>query len=482
MSSQPHPPRRAPGDVIPRSDLDGFRIALDGDVVLPEDPDYDEVRTVWNGMIDRYPAVIARCVGEDDVVAAVRFAREHDLPLAVRGGGHNVTGNAVCDDGLVVDLTEMNGVTVDPEAGRAHVEGGATIGDVDRETQRFGLAAPLGVVSATGVAGLTLSGGLGHLRRRYGLSLDNLASVRVVTADGRLLRASETERPDLFWAVRGGGGNLGVVTTFEYELHPVGPEVYGLFVWYHAADATDALRTFRAYAETTERGSAADRGGSVVAFTATVPELDEFPEASWGESAVVLLGCYDGPTEAGEAAFASLRSVAEPIVDFSDSIAYTDLQSMLDEDYPDGLRYYWKAVYVDGMSDEVLDLLVEYGARSPSSLSTVDVWQLGGAVADVPADATAFRHRDSPYLVTFEANWDDESTDDENLAWARDGIAALREMGVTGGAYGNFPGFAEDPTRALFGENYDRMVAAKTAYDPENVFRMNLNVEPARSD
>jgi FAD/FMN-containing dehydrogenase len=482
MSSQPLTPGREPRDELPRAALDAFRTELTGEVLLPTDADYDEARAIWNGMIDRYPAVIARCTDTDDVVTAVRFAREHDLPLAVRGGGHNVTGNAVCDDGLVVDLSEMNSVRVDLESHRAYVGGGATIGDVDRETQRLGLAVPLGVVSATGVAGLTLSGGLGHLRREYGLSLDNLTSVRIVTADGQVLRASESRHPDLFWAVRGGGGNLGIVTNFEYELQRVGPEVYGLFVWYHGEDAAHALRTFRKYAEGGADGEEPDRRGSVVAFTATVPELDEFPTSSWGESAVVFLGCYDGEKQAGETAFESLRTLADPVVDLSDSMAYTDLQTMLDEDYPDGLRYYWKAVYLDEMTDEVLDMLVEYGAASPSSLSTVDVWQLGGAIADAPVDATAFRHRESPYLVTFEANWEEESTDDENVAWARDGIAALRELGMTGGTYGNFPGFAEDPTRALFGENYDRMVEVKTTYDPENVFRLNLNVEPAGSD
>ena len=454
-------------------ELEQFVAAVAGTVVLPWDDEYDEVRQVWNGMIDRSPALIVRCSGTADVVEAVTFARENDLPVAVRGGGHNVAGSAVCDDGLVIDLSEMNGVFVDQAARRAFVQGGATIGDVDRETQLFGLATPLGVVSATGIAGLTLNGGVGHLRRKYGLSLDNLESVEIVTADGRVLTASEDEHADLFWAVRGGGGNFGVVTTFEYRLHEVGHEVFGLFVW-HGGDPEAAFRTVREYAD------GASRNASVLPFYAFVPELEEYPEEVWGEPAVVFLGCYDGPAEEAEAEFEHLRGFAEPIADFSGPMAYTDLQSLLDEDYPDGLRYYWKATYVTDLTDEVISLLVRHGAASPSPLSTVDVWHLDGAIGDVARDATAFWHRDAPFMVTFEANWEDAAADDENVEWARAGIRELAEMDASTGAYGNFPGFGEDPVHLLFGENYDRLVAVKTKYDPENLFQLNLNVAPTQ--
>ncbi|QCJ48041.1 FAD-binding oxidoreductase [Haloprofundus sp. MHR1] len=472
MSSHGRPPTDDRRSTLGPEALDAFADAFGGEILLPSDAGYDDARRIWNGMIDKRPAVIARCSGTADVVAAVRFARERDLPLAVRGGGHNVAGTAVCDDGLVVDLSGMDSVFVDPDARRVRAQGGATLGDVDRETQLFGLATALGVVSETGIAGLTLNGGVGHLRRKYGLSLDNLVSVELVTADGSVVTASESANPDLFWAIRGGGGNFGVVTAFEYELHEVGPEVFGLFVWYHGDDAREALSAFRDYA------ADASRDGSVVPFYATVPELDEFPEEARGESAVVFLGCYDGPAEDAEAEFETLRTAVDPLVDFSGVMAYTALQSMLDEDYPDGLRYYWKASYVTELTDDVVDLVIRYGRESPSTLSTVDVWHLGGAISDVAPEETAFWHRDAPFMVTFEANWEDPETDDANVAWARNGLAELREMDVAAGAYGNFPGFGEDPARTLFGENYERLVEVKREYDPENVFRLNQNVAP----
>ncbi|KTG10202.1 FAD-linked oxidase [Haloprofundus marisrubri] len=472
MASQGRPPTDDEQSTLASAALDEFTEGFHGEVLLPDDEEYETARHIWNGMIDKHPAVVAQCSGTADVVAAVRFAREHDLPLAVHGGGHNVSGHAVCDDGVMLDLSAMNGVYVDPDARRVRAQGGATLGDVDRETQLFGLATALGVVSETGIAGLTLNGGVGHLRREYGLSLDNLTSAEVVTADGSVLTASDSENPDLFWAIRGGGGNFGVVTSFEYELHAVGPEVFGLFVWFHGDDATAALEAFREYS------ADASRKGTVLPFYATVPELDEFPEEAWGEPVVALLGCYDGSAEDAEAEFEALRTVAEPVVDFSGEMAYTDLQSMLDEDYPDGLRYYWKSSYVTELTDDVVDLLVRYGEERLSPLSTVDIWHLGGAISDVEPEETAFYHRDAPFMVTFEANWEDPDADDENVQWAKNGLAELREMPVASGAYGNFPGFGEDPARTLFGDNYDRLVEIKREYDPENVFRLNQNVVP----
>ena len=458
------------------SELAAFRARFRGEIVLPGDPDYEEARAVWNGMIDRRPALVARATGTADVVAAVDFARESGLEVAVRGGGHNVAGSAVVDGGLVIDLSEMDGVHVDPEARTVRAQGGATLGDVDHETQLFGLATPLGAVSETGIAGLTLSGGYGHLARQYGLAADALASVEIVTADGRVRTASEAENPDLFWALRGGGGNFGVVTSFEYELHEVGPEVYAFFVWFHADDAAAVMHAFREWTES------APRTAGVLPFAGHVPEIEEFPEAAWGEPALALLGSFRGDLAEAEEAFRPILESATPLVDFSGPTTYEELQRLLDEDYPDGMRYYWKSIFLTELTDEVVDVVLRCGESAPSELSTVDVWFLGGAVADVPRDATAFWHRDKPFMVTFEANWEDPAEDDANVGWAREGFAEVEALSVAGGRYGNFPGFAEDPVHLLFGDNYDRLVEVKTRYDPTNLFHVNQNVPPRRAD
>lgn len=457
---------------LPEKDEQALRDALAGDLVTPGDDEYDDARQVWNGMIDKYPAAIARCTGTADVVAAVEFARDHDLFPAVRGGGHNVAGNATCDGGLVIDLSEMNGVHVDLHDQTARAEGGATLGDVDRETQLHGLATTLGVVSQTGIGGLTLSGGMGHLRREYGLACDNVRSADVVTADGEVRTASADADSDLLWALKGGGGNFGVVTSLEYDLHPVGPEVFALFVWYHGDDGVEVLRGFRDWA------ADAPREASVLPFTAHVPDIEEFPEDAWGEPAVVFLGCYDGTEDDATETFDSLRELADPIVDLSAEMAYTELQQMLDEDYPDGMHYYWKSVFLTDLTDEVIDQLIDHGLASPSKLSTVDIWQLGGAIADPDQDDTPFWHRDKPYLLNYEANWEDPTDDDENVTWVREGIEKARELAVAGGQYGNFPGFNEDPAQMLFGDNYDRLTELKTRYDPDNLFRRNQNITP----
>jgi len=440
-----------------------------GTVLEPGDDGYDEARSIWNGMIDRRPSLVVRCTGTADVVAAVDLARETGADVSIHGGGHNVSGSAVADGGLMIDLSSMDGVHVDPEAGTVRVGAGALLGDVDHETQLFGLATPLGVVAETGVAGLTLNGGYGHLSREYGLAADNLREVDIVTADGEVRTASEDEHRDLFWAVRGGGGNFGVVTSLEYELHEVGPEVAQLFVWYPADEARERMATFREWTES------APRHVAVLPFLAQVPDEEPFPEAAWGEPALVFFGCYRGDPAAFDDVVGPLTD-GDPIADLSERTRFEELQALLDEDYPDGLRYYWKSLYLADLGDEVVDLMVRYNESAPSDLSTVDIWWLGGAVADVPQDATAFWHRDKPFMLTFEANWEDADADDANVAWAREGFAVAEELAVSGGRYGNFPGFAEDPAHLLFGENYDRLVDVKTTYDPENLFRLNQNI------
>jgi FAD/FMN-containing dehydrogenase len=454
---------------------EGFVEGFHGRVVRPGDADYDDARAVWNGMIERRPALIARCAGVADVVDAVTFARENDLPLSVRGGGHNVAGTAVCDDGLVVDCSGMTAVRVDPEARTAWVQAGATWADLDRETQRFGLATPGGVVSDTGVAGLTLGGGIGHLRCKHGLSCDNLRSVELVTADGEFLTASAEENPDLFWGLRGGGGNFGVVTAFEFDLHPVGPEVATVFVFYPGEDLEAVLRGYREYAD------AAPDEVSTLAFAGEIPEEELFDPEDVNETKVAVLGCYAGPVEAGEDALVPFRELAEPLTDLSGTMAYTDLQGLLDEDYPDGMRYYWKSLYLDGLSDPAIDRIAYWSEVAPSALSTVDVWPLGGAIADVGLGESAFAGRGAPFLLGVEANWEDPVDDEANVEWVRDVIEDMRGFS-DGSVYLNFPGFLEDndaTMRTTFGSAYERLVALKDEYDPTNLFDHNANVAPS---
>ena len=462
------------GTVLPDRTLEAFLAEFAGDVTFPDDAAYDEARAVWNGMIDRYPGLILHCAGVADVIDAVNLVREHDLLVAVRGGGHNVAGSAVCDGGIVIDLSGMNGVWVDPEERTAWVQAGATLGDVDRETQAFGLATPLGVVSATGVAGLTLGGGLGHLRKKYGLSADNLAAVDVVTADGEYRTASADENPDLFWGLRGGGGGFGVVTGFEFDLNPVGPEVTALVVVYHADDGDAVMRGFREYTQ-----SAPDEL-SVLASRGRLPDEELFPADVVDDFKIVLGGMYAGPPAEGETVIEPLRELAEPVADFSGTMPYTDLQCAFDEDYPDGGRYYWNSLYLDALSDDVVDRIVEWGDQAPSPLSTIDVWALGGAIADVGLDESAFIGRDAPFLLAVEACWEDPGDDEANVTWARGFLEEMHQYS-DGSMYLNFPGFYEDGDRLMersFGDAYARLSELKTSYDPENVFRSTQYVQP----
>ena len=454
-----------------------LRASVEGTVIEPGDAAYDEARGIWNGMIDRRPAAIVRCAGAADVSEAIRFARAHDLPIAVRGGGHGVAGNALVDDGLVIDLSAMRAVDVDPERRVAHAEGGCTLGDVDRETQRFGLAAPLGVVSETGIAGLTLSGGLGWLRRLHGLSCDNLIAAEVVTAEGEVLRASEDENPDLFWAIRGGGGNLGVVTSFEYRLHPVGPEVFLCFTIYPIADAEAVIRGC-------ERHLADGREElSPVAVIGRVPAADEIPADAHGRECVIVLAVHPGAPEEGEREIAPLRELAEPLADLSGAMPYVEAQTCLDEDYPRGGRYYWKSVNLPEMSDAAIERLVAINAATPASTpdSTIDVWFQGGAMARVGETETAFANRGAAYLIGLEANAGAGEDATDAVAWVRAAFDDLRELS-DGGVYLNFPGFLEEGEELLregYGRNYERLAEVKAKYDPENVFRLNPNVAPA---
>lgn len=455
--------------------IESLDSVLHGNLVRPGDPRYDDARSVWNGMIDKHPRLIARCRGTADVLEAVSFARRHDLPVAVRGGGHNVAGTAVCDDGIVIDLSEMRGVWVDPDERTAWVQGGAKWGDVDHETQAFGLATPGGVVSDTGVAGLTLGGGLGHLRCQFGLSCDNLRSVDVVTADGEYLTASPEQHKELFWGIQGGGGNFGIATGFEFELHPLGPKVATNLVFYQAEDMAECLRDYRGYVE-----SAPDEV-STITSAGVLPDDELFPADVVHEEKIAVLGCYAGSPEEGAEVLAPLGSLADPIADFSGTMPYTDFQQLFDEDYPDGMRYYWKSLYLEGLSNRAIDRIVDWATRAPSPLSTVDIWELRGAISEVDKEASAFAGRSAPYLLALEANWEDPAKDEANISWVRECLDDLQAHS-DGSVYLNFPGFLEDNDETMertFGETYERLVALKNEYDPTNLFSRNQNVKPS---
>ena len=455
--------------------VERFGSGLRGELLRSGDAVYDEARSLWNGVIDRHPALIVRCAAVEDVVACVNFARENDLLVAVRGGGHNVAGTASAEGGLVIDLSDMKSIEVDPERRTVRAAAGATIGELDEETQKHGLATPMGVVSQTGIAGLTLNGGMGHLRRKHGLSSDNLISVELVTADGRSLTASEQENADLFWAIRGGGGNFGVVTSFEYRLYPVGPEVMCVFVFYPGDRAIEVLRSAEEYA------AHAPDEVSALGVLGRVPRVEDFPEEWHGEQFVAFLAVYAGPGEDGAEALRPLRELGDPIADFSGPMPYVEVQKLLDEDYPDGWRYYWKSLNVDELGEGVIEALIEHAEAAPSDHSTIDIWFQGGAMGRVGAGESAFGDRSVPILLGIEANWEPEPQEDEaNIAWARACYSDLRRFSG-GGMYLNFPGFLEEGQglmRDAYGENYERLVALKNQYDPANLFRLNQNIEP----
>lgn len=455
--------------------LDALEAKLAGELVRPVDGAYDEARSVWNGMIDARPVAIARCASAEDVREVVRFARESQLPLAVRGGGHNVAGFATVDDGIVLDLSPMSSVSVDPEARRVIAGGGATLKDLDAATQAHGLAVPAGVVSETGVAGLTLSGGVGWLRRKWGLSCDNLVGAELVTADGEILRVSEESDPDVLWGLRGGGGNFGVVTELEFRAHPLGPEVFFAFTLYPLDSAQHVL------AEHERLVLAAGDDVSTIAVLGHVPPLDDYPAEIHESPYVGVLAVYAGAADEGARVLHALRKLAEPLVDLSGTMPFVEVQQVYDPDYPAGQRYYWKSANLPALPPAVVDVLVAQTREAPSKHSTIDIWLNGGAISRVAHDATAFAGRDGLYVLGLESNWESAADDDANVAWAR-GVLAAVEDHASGGAYLNFPGFLEEGqslVRASLGSNYERLAALKKRLDPENLFRRNANVEPA---
>jgi FAD/FMN-containing dehydrogenase len=454
--------------------VQGLRAGLRGPLILAGDPGYDETRAIWNAMIDRRPAIIARCIGVSDVLACVRFAREHSLALSMRGGGHNIAGLALAEGGLLLDLSLMRGVWVDPAARLARAQGGCLLGDVDRETQLHGLAAALGFVSATGVAGLTLGGGFGYLSRRFGWTSDGVRSMELVTADGRLVRASEKENADLFWGLRGGGGNFGVVTGIEYELHPVGPEIVGGPVAWRAESAPEVLEAFR-------RTAAEARPElTLVAAMRKAPPAPWLDKSVHGQLIVMLLACYSGKPEEGEKLLAPLKSLGRPVGDVLQRRPYVSLQSLLDATQPKGRRYYWKSEYLPGIEPELLAKQREHAARITSPHSAVIVFQLGGAIASRPASHSAVGNRDAAAVLNIAASWEKPEDDAESVEWARSSWREMKRFS-TGGTYVNFLTEEEAGERvaAAYGPNLARLTEIKARWDPDNVFRINKNILPA---
>jgi len=457
--------------------IERLRRSIAGEVLVANDAGYDSARAVWNSMIDRRPVVIARCRNKVDVGAALGFARSHGLPVSIRGGAHNVAGHAVCDHGVMIDLSPMRTVRVDPEQRRAWVEGGATWGDVDRATQAFGLATPGGLISDTGVAGLTLSGGMGWLRSRYGLCIDNLLAAEVVTADGRVVRASVEENSDLLWALKGGGGNFGVVTVFEFALHPVGPTVMFCAPVYAVEAGSGPVRFWRDFL-----ADKSDDVASIVEFS-TIPSDPAYPEGSWGKRVYTLAAVYAGDADAGERLLQPLRELAEPVVDMSGQMSYCDLQKLFDTQTPFGQRRcYWKSHYLSGLTDATIDAIIQSNAAPPSPLTLASIWNFGGAMARVPAGATAFGDRSMPYMLSIDSVWSEAADDAANIAWTREFWQRMKPHAQRGRIYLNFPGLGEEGEHLLrdtFGDNYPHLQAIKQKHDPGNMFRFNPNVLPA---
>jgi FAD/FMN-containing dehydrogenase len=442
-----------------------LRRSLRGELLRPGDETYDEARKVWNGMIDHRPALIARCAGTEDVVKTVTFARDHDLLVSVRGGGHNIAGKAVCDGGLMIDLSRMRGIAVDARNQTARVEGGATLGELDAATQADGLATTAGVVTHTGVAGLTLGGGVGRLARKYGLACDNLLSIELVTADGQVLTASDAENSELFWGMRGAGANFGVATSFEFQLHSVGPDVLGGVLLHPLEKAKEALKFHYEYSR-----SAPDEL-SVDAFLLTTPD---------GDPAFAISPVYIGPMEQGERVLEPLRRFGPPLVDEVAPIPYTEAQAAGDAFFPIGLHFYWKSHFLEEISDDAIEATVSHFASVPSPKSLIVFQQYGGAVSRVGETETAYRHRSAQYDNFPTSVWTDPRETETQRQWVREWWDMMSPYSIGAEYVNNLGEEGQDRVRAAYGDNYERLVTLKNKYDPTNFFHLNANIQPAR--
>lgn len=437
---------------------------LNGNLLVAGEAGYEEARSVWNGMIDRKPALIVQCQNPGDIRAGLSFVRTYEAILTVKGGGHHVAGSAVCDDALMLDLTKMNDISVNAENNTVKVGPGATWGELDVATQKKGLAVPGGVVSTTGVAGLTLGGGIGWLRRKYGLSCDNLVSAEVITAHGEKITTDEKQHADLFWALKGGGSGFGVVSSFEFRAHPVGPNVYFSPVFYPAALAEHVIKAYRKHA------SSMPHEVSTFLIYGTVPGDEPFPERWHGEDFILIASMYSGKAEEGEKVLKPYRELGQPIADFSGTMPYTDVQTFFDEDYPkQTLHYYWKSVMVHELSDAAIAKFITLGKNRPSPLTTVDIWQLGGNIDQVSHAGTAYPHRNLKHLIAVESNWEKQLPDQDNITWTRNAIKELL-LFTDGSSYLNFEDAETEAVNWARGSHTKKLQEIKNKYDPEHIF------------
>ena len=454
--------------------IDALRGRLRGALCLPGEPGYEQARTIWNAMIDRRPALVVRAAGAGDVVQAVDLARTYGLLVSMRGGGHNIAGNAVCDQGLLIDLSPMKSIRIDPHGSTARVEPGVTLGEFDREAQTFGLATPLGINSTTGVAGLTLGGGFGWLSRKHGLTVDNLLGADVVTADGKLVHANDRDNPDLFWAIRGGGGNFGVVTSFEFELHPVGPEVLAGLIVHPFSRARELLEGYRQFV------ADAPEELTVWVVMRKAPPLPFVPQEFHGKEVLIFALCYTGDLEKGKKAVAPLQALGKPIADVVGPTPFAGWQTAFDPLLTPGARNYWKSHDFVTLSDGAINTMLDFVGRLPSPECEVFVGNLGQAVNRVPVDATAYPHRDVEFVLNVHTRWSDAAQDQECVGWARQLFDKMTPY-ATGGVYVNF--MPEDESQRVpagaYGPNYERLAKLKGKYDPANLFRQNQNIVPA---
>jgi FAD/FMN-containing dehydrogenase len=459
--------------MLSEATITAFKSGLRGELIEPGDASYNAARKVYNAMIDRKPRLIVRCADVADVIAAVKFSREQELPVSVRGGGHNAAGSGVCDDGLVIDLSPIKNVRVDPKKRTVLVGGGALWGDVDHAAHAFGLAVPAGIISTTGVGGLTLGGGIGHLTRQCGLTIDNLLAVDMVLADGRFVTANAKENSDLFWAVRGGGGNFGIVTSFLFKAHPIHTNYAGPMLW-PMEDATEILRWYR--------GVIAKAPNTLNGFFAflTVPPGPPFPEHLHNKKMCGIVWCYTGPLKQAERVFKPIRKFKTPALDFVGPIPHPALQSMFDALYPPGHQWYWKADFVRQLSDEAIALHARHGAMLPTMQSTVHLYPINGKAASVKNNATPWSYRDATWAGVIVGVDPNPANKERISSWARDYWTALHPYSA-GGAYVNFMmDEGEDRVRATYGKNYNRLAKIKKRYDPTNLFRVNQNIAPAK--